>query len=348
MKTLKFAASATTLALMATAFTGCSSILDPTGEGSITVYSNSISDGRGDWLTEQAKEAGFDLNLVDIGAGDIYNKLVAEQANPVADAFFGLNDIYGYNLANQGILEEYTPSWADEVDTSAAGDGKTYWPIVREPIMLVCNKAVYPTPADMPQDWPDLWTNPKFDGRYEFNGSLGGGTTQLVIAGILSRFPDPEGVLGVSDEGWEAIKAYYEHGSRQVDGTDLYARMAQGEVDCGQMWLAGKVTREKQFGVETEAVHPAIGVPIVHQFLGVIKGTKKAEKAQEFIDWFGSAEMQSKWSEEFATAPTNKNAQGDQAVVDYTDSFKAQDIDWAFVAENLGAWIEEIELKYAK
>ena len=348
MKPRKLTASVAVLGLTAAALSGCANILDPTAEGSLTIYSNSISDGRGDWLVEQAKEAGFNLNLVDIGAGDVYNKLVAEKENPVADVFFGLNDIYGHNLSAQGILEDYTPAWADEVDTAGAGDAKSYWPIVREPIMLVCNTAVYPTAEDMPQDWQDLWTNPKFDGRYEFNGSLGGGTTQLVIAGIISRFPDPNGKLGISDKGWDAIKAYYEHGSRQVDGTDLYARISQGEVDCGQMWLAGKVKREEQFGVKTEAARPAIGVPMVHQFLGIIKGSKKTQKAQEFIDWFGSSEMQGKWSKEFATAPMNMKAEGDASVIEYTDSFKAQEMDWSFIAENLSSWIEDIELKYVK
>ncbi|XCB28973.1 extracellular solute-binding protein [Arcanobacterium hippocoleae] len=294
------------------------------------------------------EKAGFELNLVDIGGGDVYNKLVAEKENPVADVFFGLNDIYGHNLAAQGLLAEYRPAWADEVDTNGAGDAKTYWPIIREPIMLVCSTNVYPTAADMPQDWTDLWTKPKFNGRYEFSGSLGGGTTQLVISGILSRYPDPKGKLGISNAGWEAVKAYYEHGSRQVDGTDLYARISQGEVDCGQMWLAGKIVREKQFDVKTEAVRPEIGVPMVHQFLGIVKGSKNEKAAEKFIDWFGSAQMQGEWSKEFGTAPANMNAKGDPAVVAYTDSFTAQNIDWAFVAENLGSWIEEIELNYVK
>ncbi|MEW6973778.1 extracellular solute-binding protein [Trueperella pyogenes] len=347
MKNRKLTALITSTLMVTAGLTGCSTILNPTGSGSITIYSNSVSDGRGDWLQEQAKEAGFELNLVDIGGGDVFSRLVAEKENPVADAFFGLNDIFGYNLAKQNILEPYTPAWADEVDTKGAGDGKTYWPIVREPIMLVCNADAY-SANDMPKDWPDLWRKPTFNHRYEFSAGLGGATTQMVLTGILNRFPDPKGKLGISDQGWEAVKSYYEHGSRSVDGTDLYARIAQGEVDCGQMWLAGKVTREQQFGVKTIAISPEIGVPMVHQFTGVVKGSKNTERAKAFVDWFGSAEMQSKWSKKFATAPMNKNTEGNPEVIAFTDSFKAQEIDWAFVGDNLAQWIEEINLNYMK
>lgn len=73
-----------------------------------------------------------------------------------------------------------------------------------------------------------------------------------------------------------------------------------------------------------------------------------ANKAEEFIDWFGSAEVQAEWSNEFFTAPTNKDAldSADQDAVAQTDSFEAQDIDWETVAANLSEWIEKIELQY--
>ena len=38
---------------------------------SLVVYSNSVSDGRGDWLKEKAAEAGFDIEIVEAGGGEI-------------------------------------------------------------------------------------------------------------------------------------------------------------------------------------------------------------------------------------------------------------------------------------
>lgn len=323
---------------------------DGGGSKTVVIYSNSVNDGRGDWLTEQAKEVGLNIQYVDLGGGDVMNRLISEKANPVADVTFGLNEVYFEKLKEADVLEAFTPQWSELVTEEGTDPDGLFWPIVREPIMLVYNEAAYPNASEAPSDWPDLWENEKFHDLYEVKQTLGAATTQMVIAGILTRYQDENGKLGISDEGWQAISQYYEYGNREEEGVDLYARMAQGIVNIGQMWLAGKVTREEQYGIQTEAVHPEIGVPMVTQGVALVKGAKHTDAAKEFIDWFGSGEMQAAWSKEFGTAPVNSEAipNGDQEIIEYTDSFKAQDIDWAFVAQNIDSWVEEIELNYVK
>ena len=345
---LKSSAVALTAVLVSSTFVACGDSSENSadgGNGPLVIYSNSVSDGRGEWLSEKAKEAGFELEFVDLGGGDIQDRLVAEQANPIADVVFGLNNVFFENIKSEGVLEPYTPAWSDKVD-SGIGDDEQYWPIVREPIMLVYNTETY-TEAEAPKDWPDLWEKAEFHGRYETPSSLGGATTQMVLSGILSRYLDESGDLGVSEEGWQAVESYFENGNPAIDGTDLYARMANGDVDAGQMWLAGKASREAEYGLETNAAHPEVGVPMATQHVAKVKGSENP-KAEEFIDWFGSAEVQAEWSNEFFTAPTNKDAldSADQDAVAQTDSFEAQDIDWETVAANLSEWIEKIELQY--
>lgn len=353
------AVGAGAIALTLAACGGSEPSASESGEGSsasagglkpVVVYSNSVADGRGDWLTEKAKDAGFKVQYVDLGGGEVMNRLISEKANPVADVTFGLNGVYFEKLKEAGVLEANTPSWSDKVTEQGTDPDGEFWPIVREPIMLVYNVAAYPEPSEAPSDWPDLWEDARFHDLYEVKPGLGAATTQMVLSGILVRYQDPDGKLGISDEGWEAISQYYEFGSREEEGVDLYARMAEGIVNLGQMYLAGKVAREEQYGVVTEAVHPEIGVPMVTQGVALIKGAKNAEAAREFIDWFGSGDVQAEWSKEFSTAPVNSDAVagGDQGVIEFTDSFTAQDIDWSFVAQNIDSWVEEIELNYIK
>jgi iron(III) transport system substrate-binding protein len=320
------------------------------GNESLVIYSNSVSDGRGDWLKQKASEAGFALNIVDLGGGDVMNRLAAEKNNPVADVTFGLNNVYLEKLKAQNVLEAYTPSWAGDVDASLGDADKQFWPIVREPIMLVFNKGAYPDAAQAPSDWTDLWSKDAFKGRYEVPTSLGGATTQMVLAGILARYADSKGELGISQDGWNAVKDYFANGSPAVKGEDLYARMKAGKVDAGQMWLAGKASRETQYGIQTQAAQPAVGVPFAVQQVALVKGSKKQETAEKFIDWFGSADVQAQWSVKFFTAPTNIKAAGNanQDAIKQTDAFSRQNIDWALVAKNIDAWVEKIDLEYRK
>lgn len=330
-----------------TGTTGAAGSGAATGTGSLVVYSNSLSDGRGDWLAEQAKARGLTLNLVDLGGADVMNRLLAEKNNPVADVTFGLNNVYFEKLSAEGVLDPITPVWAGEVDATL-GDGKQFWPIVREPIMLVYADSAYPKGAGAPADWPQLWTDPAFKGKYETPTSLGGATTQMVLSGIIARHLDPGGEYGVSAAGWEAVQNFFGNGSPAVKGTELFARLKSGEVTCGQMWLAGKKAREKQYGISTTAVQPTIGVPNSVQHVAAITGKGGKPEVRAFVDWFGSAEIQGQWSQQFFTAPANTKAKGDAEAVSMTDSFAVQKIDWKIVAANVDQWIEKIQLDYLK
>ncbi|MDL5352235.1 extracellular solute-binding protein [Microbacterium sp. zg-YB36] len=342
--------TATGIALTGLILSGCatdaSSPAEGGGDETLIVYSNSVSDGRGEWLVAQAAEAGFDVEYVDAGGGEIAQRVIAEATNPIADVVFGPNNVHFEYMKAADALEAYEPAWADKVEP--IDPSGVYHAIVQEPIMIVYNTEAFANPGDAPQDWTDLFEDESFHGRYETATTLTGGTTQLVVTSLLSRYREDDGYLGISEDGWAAIDSFFEHGSPVVEGTDLYARMSSGEVDMGQMWLAGKASREQEYGVQSEAIRPSVGVPLVNQGIGVVKGSDNAELAQEFVDWFGSAEIQAAWSQEFFTAPTNADAIADAnpGAVEMTASFTAQDIDWAFVAENLSSWVEEIELNH--
>ncbi|ADX74952.1 extracellular solute-binding protein [Pseudarthrobacter phenanthrenivorans] len=312
----------------------------------LVVYTNSNGEGRGEWVTAKAAEAGFKIEIVGAGGADATNKLIAEKNNPIADVAFGLNNMYFSQITAEGALEPYEPSWAGDVDKSLS-DGETYWPLVKQAILLGYNSDKI-SKDNAPRDWTDLWTKDEFKDRYERVTGLGTATAQLVFAGILSRYRDDSGDLGISDEGWKQVEQYFQNGSPAVAKTDLFARIASGEVDMGQMPSSIIAEREKSFKVNVEAVVPSVGVPLAVEQIALVKGTKKEEQAKKFIDWFGSAEVQGEFAKQFNSMPVNKGAeaQANPEVVDFFANLKQQDIDWEFVQENMGAWVEKIELEY--
>lgn len=314
----------------------------------MTIYTNSGSDGRGEWLEEKAKEAGFDIQFIDAGAAETQSRLIAEKNAPVADVVFGLNSIIWSSLKSEDILTEYVPKWAGEVESELNDPDGFYHATVKQAILL-CYDENQISEEEAPKDWPDLWQKEEFHGKYEYLTGLSGGTVRNVLAGILTRYADPEGELGISDEGWKEIESYYKNGSPNESGVDLYARIADtnNPIICGQMWSSGIESRDEQYGTKTAYAVPEVGVPYAVEAIGIVNGTKKLDEAKEFVDWFGSAEVQGQWAEEFSTLPANEKA------VDKANEFNqeiakipAQDIDWDLVAENIDAWCEKIILEY--
>lgn len=64
---------------------------DASGE-KLVVYTNSGTDGRSEYLIEKAKEAGFDIEVVALGASEVTERMIAEKNNPLCDVTFGMNN----------------------------------------------------------------------------------------------------------------------------------------------------------------------------------------------------------------------------------------------------------------
>ncbi len=314
----------------------------------LIVYSNSLTDGRQEWLAEKAKEKGFNLEFVSGGGGEISNRIITEKNNPVADIVFGPNQVDFNNMKAAGALEHYVPTWSGEVTPGLNDKDGYFHAIVKQAILLVYGLNQLDANT-APKDWLDLPAN--FKGKYEVPSSLGGGTTRTVLSSILIRYRDPNGDLGISEEGWKKVEEYLHNGVPSVQGEDLFGKIADKKVIGGQIWSSGIAGREEQYKVKVGLVQPEVGVPFVIEGFGIVKGTKKLEKAKEFVEWFGSAEVQADWSKKFTSMPASTKALSlaDPSVIEFEKQFtKIQDIDWQFVTENLEKWMEKIELQIMK
>ena len=313
----------------------------------LVIYTNSGSGGRDVWLMDLAAENGFNITIVEGGGGDIFNRVIAEKNAPVADVVFGLNMLNFAEFKKQDMLMQFVPTWAEEVDDAMKDVDGYHHGIVKQAIVLVYNPDVY-TEDTAPKDWPDLWTNPEFSGKYNIFG-LGGGTSRTALSGIAMRFQDPEGEYGISDEGWENIKAYIQNGYFTADGEDYIVNLKDETVPMTMLWGSGVVSKAAEYETEFGVMNPEVGVPFVVEQVAILKDTDSPEAAKAFVEWFGSSEVQALWAQAHGTSPANsvamESAQEDAVALDEYLT-KAQYIDWGWVLENVDYWVEKIELEY--
>jgi iron(III) transport system substrate-binding protein len=318
-------------------------------EKPLIIYSNSVSDGRGDWLLEQARAAGFDFEYVDLGGGAVKNRLIAEKNNPVADMVFGMSPVDYEHLKAEGVLEKWEPVWAKEVDMSLGDKEGYYYPIVLQAIFLMYNTAVYP-PGTEPKDYTELATNPIYKDKYVI-GSFTGGTPRTILMGILVRYKDPNGTLGISNEGWNVMRQYIQNGHLEQTGEDTLGTMIAGERPLMGMWGSGYLQRIKERNLTNVSfMNPAVGVPILAEQVAIIKGTKNFERAKAFADWFGSAELQARWSARFGSTPAHPAAlkQAPREVQELMGKVKPQPMDWTLCSKMIDAWVEKIQLEFVR
>ena len=295
----------------------------------IIIYTNHAS-YRYERIAELAAQYGFNIQGVSAGGGATMERLLAERHNPIAHVVYGLNVFLWHNLVESGVIMPYSPSWANRVEPQGFCHPDSYYHFAESVTILL---AFDPEQIDgaPPSDWLDLWQDERFHGRYQFETHLGGATTRKVISGILTRFQDPNGYLGISQEGWDNLEAFYRHGVPNAAGIDLFANMIDPDspIAMGQMWSSGVEPREEQFDITVDVATPAVGVPLSMHFVGVVEGNDNMEETLRFMEWF-TPEIRAQLRENdspqrFAGLP-------------------AQDIDWDFVSRNIDAWVEHVYL----
>lgn len=322
---------------------------EPVKNEKLIVYTNANSDGRGDWLVEKAKSAGFDIELVGAGGADLTNRLIAEKNNPTADVVYGLNNMLYENLKKENVLTRYVPQWAGEVETGLNDPEGYYHGLVKQAILLGYSPDVF-TAETAPGDWTELYQDEAYKGKYEAPTLLGQITPRLVMAGILTRYQDPNGELGISEEGWNAVQQLYDNGIRAVEGEDFYANLASGKTPLGALVSGTLAQKEEQYKVKAGIVSPDIGVPMIVEHAAIVNGTKKQATAERFVEWMGTAEVQGEFAAQFNSMPANTKAaeQANASVKELYAGLKAQPLDWGFMADHIEQWVEKIELQIMK
>ena len=311
----------------------------------LVVYSNSTQNGQDEWLYDAAAEAGFtNLEIVSLDAGTLTDRLVSEKDSRVCDVVFGLNSVEYSKLKKQDMLVQYTPEWADKVDQTIGDKDGYYWPIIVQPLVMVYNQDNCTNP---PKDWVDVATNPEYAGKYEVL-ALTGGTSKSIFSSIIVRYADPNGDLGISDEGWEIARQFVQNGHITTNDEDWVGALCDGTYDIGELWGAGVIRYNAERNIDFGIVCPDYGVPYVVEQMGIIKGCENQALAEDFINWFGSAETMTGWSQSVGATPANEDA-----LANASDEIKAlmakvhaQDMDWDLVAEYQDQWMEKVNLEY--
>lgn len=338
----------TSAILISSLFVGSSSVVEAQEvdlNETLIIYTNSASGGRGEWITEKAREEGFNIQMVEMGGGELTERIIAEKNNPIADMIFGISSLDANKLKSQEILLNFKPEWIDKIDQSLADVDGFYAPVVSQPLILIGG----PDVEEMPSDWTELGTT--YPGQYAIN-PLSGGTPRLILASIAIRYADESGELGVSEEGWLEIENYVSNAYILSSGESGIVKMLDeaDPVTFSMMWGSGALQGQVEFESDFKVMTPEVGIPVVTEQTMIINGSSRAELAKMFINWFGQAEIQVEYAKEFGVMPANIDAASElpESTQKLLDQVKPQEIDWDYVGKYLDQWVEKAELEFVQ
>ena len=294
----------------------------------IRIYSNSNSTERVTWLIEEAKEAGFTISLdnSEVYKGDDKAVQFAND-NKDGDIIFGLNETRWGQLINGQYenltIMDWTPSWAGSVDEDYVYPGKAYGLVIQNVLMLYRLDELGTNGEKLHfQHWADI-----VDSGYTWyrQGKVGGTTNANINSAMLYPFVDPNSPAGgISVDGWKTLWKYCANGVFTGDsyGFDplnrgdvqigtYYSSSLYGQIDAAASGsehpLLGTLEPENWALVEIDD-----GTYYIAEYLGILdrpgRSAEETEAVKAFAEWFGSADVQAAWAEEFDSYPLNKDA----------------------------------------
>lgn len=293
----------------------------------IRIYSNSNSPERTTWLINEAKNAGFTISIDDnsVLSGDTA-AIQASNENKDGDIIFGLNETRWSQLVD-GVYEnlsimDWEPSWASEVGQYVY-PGKAYGLVVQNILMLYRTDEFGTNGEPLHfTHWSDI-----VDCGYSWyrQGKVGGTTNANINNAMLYPYTDPESPAGgISIEGWKTLWNYCQNGNFTGDNygfdplnrgdvqvstfysSSLYG-MIDAAADSSEHPMLGTLEPENWALVDIDD-----GTYYIAEYLGILDRADRSEEETEavkaFAEWFGSAEVQAAWADEFDSYPCNEVA----------------------------------------
>ena len=257
--------------------------------------------------TDQLKayQDGFNKSYPDIdvkwvrdSTGVITAKLLAEKANPQADAVMGVAASSLALLDKNGMLEPYRPLNLDAIMSQyrdrkdpPAWFGMDVWGAT------ICFNTVEAKKRGIskPETWKDL-TKPEFKGQVVMPNPASSGTGYFDVTAWLTLFGDDNGKGG----GWKFMDALHENIAQYThSGSKPCNLAASGEFVAG-ISFEYRANANKAKGAPIDLVFPKEGLGWDLEAFAIHKGTKKLDAAKKLADWASSKDAMRLYGKNFA------------------------------------------------
>ncbi len=253
--------------------------------------------------TDQLKayEQGFNKEYPDIeikwvrdSTGVITAKLLAEKANPQADAVMGVAASSLALLDSNGMLQPYapsnlaalTPKYVDK-KSPPAWFGMDVWGAT------ICFNTIEAAKKNLPkpETWQDL-TKPIYKGQIVMPNPASSGTGFFDVTAWLTIFGE-KGGWEYMDKLHENIAQYTHSGSKPctLAGTGEYLMGISFEY---------RANTNKAKGAPIDLVFPKEGLGWDLEAFAIHKGTKKLDAAKKLADWASSRNAAILYGKNFA------------------------------------------------
>jgi len=309
------------------------------GRTVLTVYSPHGSDLLSYYEQQfEAAHPHIDVQWVDMGSQEVLDRIRAEAANPQADIWFGAPAEIFERAAGEGLLEAYTPTWADQLDEDSRDPEGFWFGTYLTPEVIAYNSDMVAA-ADAPRDWDEV-LDPRWRGQVLIRDPIASGTMRAIFGGILVRSIKQ---TGSTEAGFNWLRGLDAQTKEYVlNPALLYQKLGRQEGAITLWDMPDIAMLQQRQGFAVEYVVPASGTPVVVDAIAIVAGTSVPEEARLFYEFVTTREAIETAAERFMRIPARRDVPAEslpQWIRDAQAEIRPMQIDRQLLADSLDIWM---------
>ena len=316
-----------TALLLALAVAGCGSpskdivlVYSPHGPDILKVYEK---------MFEEAYPE-VDMQWLDMGSQQVYNKVSAESRRPACDIWWGAPSYMFKLAANQGLFQAYRPTWSDEVDAKDK-DAENLWHGTHHlPLAIIFNDNEY-TVEDMPQTW-DALLDEKWRGKISIRKPLDSGTMRTFIGASIMRAEN-------DDAGIEWLAKLHDSTKAYLETPQLLFDHIKRNKEVISVWIMPDAVIQREMNGYPFGFFMPPDTPVLTEGIAIINNAPHREWAEKFFEFVTTQEALVHQAEEYAKIPARKDIDSSALPAWMVEQpIDAMEIDWEVFSKNVQAW----------
>ena len=286
--------------------------------------------------SEEAFEAAHpevDVQWIDMGGQDAYDRIRTESQNPQASIWWGGASTAFDQAAREGLLEPYEPTWSDVADSTAINPDHYWYGTFLTPEVIAYNSRTLGE-GEVPMDW-DAMLDSEWKDRIIIRYPLASSTMRTIYGAMIMRQPTVE-----EGYAWLArldinTKAY------TADPTQMYLRLAREEADLTLWNMPDIVLQADDNGYPFGYLIPSSGTPVLADGIALVKGAPHPEIAKQFYEFVTSDSALVRQAHEYYRIPVRQDIPADQLPNWITRvQITPMDIDWERLESEGANWMK--------
>lgn len=284
----------------------------------------------------EAAHPELELQYLDAGSQEVYDRVRAERSSPRADVWWGAGAPTFAAAADDGLLEPYAPAWASAIPAEARDPESRWLGIYETPEVIVYNTAML-SEAEAPSDWDEL-LDERWRGKIILREPMASDTMRTIFGAIILR----EWSKSNGPEAGYAWLARLSTNTRDYvaswDGMLTSLNRQEAPLTVWNMPDVRRIADERGYTLATR--FPTSGAPVLVDGIAIVKGSPNPEGARAFVDFVSSPESLAFAARDFYRMPVRRDL--DQASLPEWLrglEFKRMPVDWGAFRTGIRDWM---------